>query len=92
MNTTDKDTAALIEALQKGTIIAIGGIVYGKPIKPLAGGSKITKPLMTTTRLWYAIQEAYKQVKGIIIERIDAGGSPEWRGTFPKVNAGEQTI
>ena len=57
----------LLRALQKGTVVNAGGVLMDAEHKGLR---------MTFTELYYAVQELKKA--GHSIERIDAGGRPEW--------------
>lgn len=57
----------IIDALNRGPIRAIGGIVYG----PLPG-----RALMNTSELHDVVRRL--EARGICVRRTDSGGSPTW--------------
>lgn len=62
------DSKILLSALQKGTVVNAGGILINCDCQTMAAN-------------WTAVYNAMQELKsqGYNIQRIDAGGRPEWK-------------
>lgn len=61
------DSEKLLNALRKGIVRGIGGTIYDVKMSYL----------MSNTDMYYAVREL--ESIGVIVERLDSGGSPRWR-------------